>query len=82
MGKIFILFIFLFIKIIESRKQLDIPGVTNNIFLAPNSLGLPNEFPSLSPIFNLLLNKTSEIYNEVYNVIQNLQHIIGYFPYS
>ena len=82
MGKIFIFFIFLIIKIIISRKQLDIPGVTNNIFLDPNSLGLPNEFPSLSPIFNLLLNKNSVIYNEVYNVIQNLMHIIGYFPYQ
>ena len=82
MGKKFIFFIVLIINNIISRKQLDIPGVTNNIFLTPNSLGLPNEFPSLSPIFNLLLNKKSEIYNEVYNVIQNLQHIIGYFPYS
>ena len=76
--KIFILFL---IKNILCRKQLDIPGVTNNIFLDANSLGLPKEFPSLSPIFNLLLTKDSEMYNKVYQVIKNLEHIIGYFPY-
>ena len=76
--KIFILFL---IKNILCRKQLDIPGVTNNIFLDANSLGLPKEFPSLSPIFNLLLTKDSEIYNKAYQVIKNLEHIIGYFPY-
>ncbi len=76
--KFFILFL---IKNILCRKQLDIPGVTNNIFLDANSLGLPKEFPSLSPIFNLLLTKDSEIYNEAYQVIKNLEHIIGYFPY-
>ena len=76
--KIFILFL---IKNILCRKQLDIPGVTNNIFLDANSLGLPKEFPSLSPIFNILLTKDSEIHNKAYQVIKNLEHIIGYFPY-
>ena len=76
--KIFILFL---IKNIFFRKQLDIPGVTNNIFLDANSLGLPKEFPSLSPIFNILLTKDSEIHNKAYQVIKNLEHIIGYFPY-
>ena len=76
--KFFILFL---IKNILCRKQLDIPGVTNNIFLDANSLGLPKEFPSLSPIFNILLTKDSEIHNKAYQVIKNLEHIIGYFPY-